>query len=205
MMAICRRKGRQTLKSILQLAILFIFQAGCGFPGSSLFYVDVEESAEVSSIKTVGVWRGRTGEPFADSRRAMTLAFEDAFRANGFSVIEHHELSKIGRLYVPRGGEIILWNLSVPPEVLEKFRDEAGVDALLLTSISNAGCEGDVLRSRFEGCLIACSFRLIDTRSGMDIMKGNLKEEEASLRVAAKRIAERAVRELKKEREKGRG
>jgi hypothetical protein len=199
-MARHRRKGQQILNTILQLAILFISQAGCSPSGVSLYYVAVAENAEVSSVKTVGVWRGRTSEPYAVPRRIMTLAFEDAFRANGFSVIDHDELTKIGRLDVPPVSESGLRNLSIPAEMLEKFRGEAGVDALLLTSISNAGCEGKVLRSTFEGCLITCAFRLIDTRSGTDIMRGNLTEEEASLRIAAKRIAERAVRELRKER-----
>ncbi|HET6371562.1 MAG TPA: hypothetical protein VFG95_10215, partial [Nitrospiria bacterium] len=92
------RSGQQILNSILQLAILLISQAGCSSSGVSLYYVAVEENAEISSVKTVGVWRGRTSEPFAVPRRIITLAFEDAFRENGFSVIDHNELSNIGRL-----------------------------------------------------------------------------------------------------------
>lgn len=194
-MPLLRKNGRKILGHIVPLVIFTIFQAGCS---PRLYHVDVTEGSKVSSIKTIGVWRGRPHGHSTGSVSIVTRAFEDSFRAAGFTVIEHDELSKVASLDIRHGIESFLRNLNVPAEALESLSREAGVDALFLTSISNVGC--DAFREQFDSCILTVSIRLIDTRSGTDIMTGNLWEEEFSLRVAARKIAERAVRELRNER-----
>jgi hypothetical protein len=173
---------------------LYVFQSGCSiFPK---YYIDVSPTSDVSSVKTVGVWKLRSGGDFVHSGDIMTRAFENAFRTNGFTVIDHDQLSKISRMTMMPGGEIALEGLSVPEEILKKFRIELGIDALFIGSLRESNCES--LPPVFNRCRLVCSFRLIDTRSGEVIMSGNLLEEQFYLWVAAEQIAERAVRELKK-------
>ena len=163
---------------------------GCGPPASSKHYVNVSDAVQASSIKSVGVWRSRAGGQFANSGNLITIAFENAFREQGYSVVGYEELSKaINKTKtVPRGGEAVLETINPTPEILEKLRSETGVDAVLVASIDDSYCSG--------GCRIRCSFRLIDTTSGKDIMKGTLGEEDVQIRIAANKLAQKAVRKL---------
>jgi hypothetical protein len=188
----CRRPARSILNISLGLMILCIFLAGCGPPVSSKYYVNVSDSLQTSSIKSVGVWRSRAGGQFTNSGNLITIAFENAFREHGFTVVGYDEMSKAinKKKMVPKGGESVLETINPTPEILEKLRSETGVDAVLVASIDDSFCSG--------GCRIICSFRLVDLRSGKDIMKGQLGEEDNQIRIAANKVAQKAVSRLMK-------
>ncbi len=175
-------------------AVLYLFQPGCSiFP---TYYIEVSPTSDITSVKTVGVWKFRSGGDFVHSGNIVTRAFENTFRTNGFAVIDHSQLSEVSKITVRPGGEIAFKDLTIPEDILKKFRTEFGVDALFVGSLRESNCES--LPPIFNRCRLVCSFRLIDTRSGEVIMSGNLLEEQFYLSVAANQIAERAVRELKK-------
>jgi len=55
------------------------------------------------------------------------------------------------------------------PKVLSRIREDTGVDAIILGSVSSSWCD----MAWMPPCWIECSFKMIDSRSGEIIISAN--------------------------------
>jgi len=182
----------------LYLIPAFILLSGC----NPIYYVEVSPEADVSSIKWVGVLKFAKVGGSVKYRNIVTLAFENAFKEMGFEIVRNEDVARvvgktIGIERKIRHG-LPLETDTFHSDTLEKIRNETGADVLLLGSIRDAYCD---LSFSSDRCRVICDFQLIDTRSGKSIMEGKGFEEQTTGLAAAKQIAIKAIKKLKKSEE----
>ncbi len=191
------RHQRLKMNKTFYVIPAFFLLLGCLNP---IYFVEISPEADASSIKTVGVFKFAKGSGFVKNRKVVMLAFENAFKENGFEVVRNEEVARvfeksIGMEPKIRHG-IPLETGIFPFGTLEKIRNETGADVLLLGSIRDANCGSDI---SWVVCRVECDFQLIDTRSGKTVMNGKGFEEGATLMSTAKQIAIKAILRLKEE------
>ncbi len=170
----------------LVLAIL----GGCVMPASN---VTISPHAELSTIKTVAVWKFRDGGSVANSGDIATTAVEGAFMEKGFRSVSYSKIRDVLSIEIGYREGMSLDAGMLTPKVLSRIGEEAGVDAIILGSVSDAWCN----MSYLPPCWIECSFRMIDIRLGETIVTANVSDEGYSLQSAAAKMANNAVNKLR--------
>src|SRR5574341_2318971 len=154
-------------KFALLLGLLSVLQSGC-----APYYVKISPKADIHSIKTVAIWKFSSVTLFRNADSVMPQAFEEAFKQNGFTVIEAQKLSDaVGEITPDFLG---VGSLDIPAlnrEALKTIRDETGTDAILIGKIKDYSYHSDE-KTRYPR--IEFAFQLLDTRSGETIMHGRL-------------------------------
>jgi hypothetical protein len=183
------------LKAPVYILVIPVLLFGCRTYSATS--VDVPPTADISSIKTVAVWKfyGRRYPTYADSRGVgdpgdiVTSAFENALEMKGFKVVPY---SKIHRILPIREG-MALEVGAVTSRVLRRVRDETGADALVRGSAHVS--HGKLLAASW----IHCSFQMIDTVTGEILVSGEVRDGErfSSPESVAKKVAEEAVNNIR--------
>lgn len=180
------------LKLLLFLIAVVAFLSGCGILPAS--YVVVSPSANIPSLQTIAVWRFRDGGKVANSGDIATRAIESAFMTKDFRLVSYSKIRDVISVEIGFNEEMSLDAGMLTPRVLQKIREETGVDAIILGSVSDAWC--DLMYT--PSCWIESAFQMIDTKSGEIIISANISDDGWSLQSAAKQMAEKAVNKIKR-------
>lgn len=181
-----RPKFYRLVYTLLGLAIL----GGCMLPAA---HVIISPHAQLSEIKTVAVWRFRDGGSIANSGDIATTAVESTFMGKGFRLVSYSKIRDILSIEIGYREGMSLDAGMLTPRVLSRIREETGVDAIILGSVSDAWCN----MLWIPPCWIECSFKMFDARSGEIIISANVSDDGYSIQSAAQQMAEKAVSKLR--------
>jgi len=184
-------KESEKLKWSILILFLSAFLCGCLSPAS---HVVVSPSADLSSLKKVAAWRFRDGGRVENSGDITTRAIESALMAKGFRLVAYSKIRDIVSVEVGFQEGMALDAGMLTPRVLERIREETGVDALILGSVSDAWCDPMWMPS----CWIECSFQMIDTKAGEILISANVSDDGWSLQSAANQTAEKAINKIRR-------
>ncbi len=174
------------------VSLIFVFiQPGCIMPAS---HVAISPSVNLSSLKTLVVWKFRDGGQVSNSGDIAARAIESALMIKGFKIVPISKIRDIVAIEIGNKESMALDAGMLTYAVLEKIRIETGVDGIILGSVSDAWCSPWWAPS----CWIECSFQMIDTKSGELIVSANISDDGWSLQSAAQQMAEKMLTKIKR-------
>lgn len=179
---------RKILNVILFLEFLFL--NNCIMPTSD---VVVSPAAHLSSIKKIAVWRFRDGGKIANSGDIATTAIESAFMERGFGLISYSLIKEVLSVEIGYREGMSLDAGMLTPRVLSRIYEEAGVDAIVIGSVSESWCD----MGWIPPCRVAVSFKMINTLSGEMIASVSASDEGYSAERAALKMARKAVNKIR--------
>jgi len=175
---------------LMGLLIIIFIPFGCMMPAS---HVAVSPSANLKSLKSFAVWKFRDGGRVSNSGDIATRAVESALMMKGFRIVPISKIREIVSIGIGYKEGMALEAGMLTTEVLDKIRTEAGVDAIILGSVSDAWCDPMWTPS----CWIECSFQIINTKTGELIVSANISDDGWSLQSAAQQMAEKMAIKIK--------
>lgn len=150
--------GQLQFLSFLILSVLtVVILSGCILPAA---HVTISPHVQLSSIKTVAVWKFKDGGSVANSGDIATTAVENAFIEKGLRLVSYSEIRDVLSIEIGYREGMSLDAGMLTPRVLSRIREETGVDAIILGSVSDSWCNTAWL----PPCWIVCSFKMIDSR-----------------------------------------
>jgi len=182
---------KKLLFAKIELLLILIFTTGCIMPTTD---IAISPSYNKSKILSISIWRFRDGGRISNSGDIATRAIESAFIREGFRMVSFSKIRDIISVEIGYTEGMSLEAGMLTPAVLKRIREETGSDAIILGSVSDSWTDIRYAPSSW----IECSFQMIDTNTGEILISANVSDDGWSVQSAAKQMAERVVKELKR-------
>ncbi|MCP2520180.1 hypothetical protein NLD30_07020 [SCandidatus Aminicenantes bacterium Aminicenantia_JdfR_composite] len=175
---------RKTL--ILLLVIWILTFLACIIPTSN---VVISPTANLAAIKKIAVWKFRDGGRIQNSGDIATTAIESALIERGYRIVPYSQIREVLSVEIGFREGMALDSGMLTPRVLSRIKQETGVDAIIIGSVTNAFCDFAML----PPCFIEVSFKMVSTQSGEIIVSANASDDGYSIQKAAQQMAQKVV------------
>ncbi len=178
------------MKNISIISISFILLLSGCITSDSL--VSVSPYADLKSIKTIIVWPFLDGGNTSNSGSIATRAFEQELMLKGYRLISYSKMKDVLSVEVGFKDGMSFNAGLLTNEVRKILKNDTGVDAIMLGSVSNANCNAAWL----PPCGIETAFQVIDIDTGEIIISGNASDYASSIHKAANQMVVKALKKF---------